>query len=101
MILYVKRRVRSIVRKYLFKQLDVDIYRQLRGELTTTLTGMQALGVFKYFQVEISEDPREIEKDKQRNLIRAKILIRPHDVADHLIIDADESAETDATSEDL
>lgn len=93
MILYVKRRVRAIVRSYLFRQIDVDIYRQLRDELTATLAGLQALGVFKYSQVEISEDPREIEKDKQRNLIRAKILIRPNDVAEHLIIDADESAD--------
>ena len=91
MILYVKRRVRAIVRSYLFRQLDIDVYRQLRDELSASLAGLQALGAFKYFQIEISEDPREIEKDKQRNLIRAKVLIRPNDVSEHLIVDADEA----------
>ena len=90
MLLFVRRRIRDLLRQELFEPLTRNIYPRVRGKITRELAGFQAQGMFKLSIVEVPSLPQEIKKDVERNVLRAKILIRPNDVSETFIIDLEE-----------
>ena len=67
------------------------LYRTMRGELETLLSGLQQQGVFKFYQLQVPNTLRENQSDVNNNTMRIKILIRPNNATESLIVDMEEA----------
>ena len=89
-MLFVRRRIKDLLTAELFEPMDRTIYKRVRYTIETELASLQAQGMFKLARVDVPTLPQDIKKDLERNVLRAKVLIRPNDVSEALIIDFEE-----------
>ena len=61
--------------------------------MTETLVTTQAQGAFKFFQIAMPRTLQENQEAVNNNRVDIKILIRPNDVSEDLIVDFSEDEE--------
>lgn len=93
MLLLVRSRVRATMRNFLFDKLTPGLYLKMRNALTETLVTTQAQGAFKFFQIAMPRTLQENQEAVNNNRVDIKILIRPNDVSEDLIVDFSEDEE--------
>tara|TARA_B100000674_G_C37978090_1_gene980520 strand:- start:7208 stop:8536 length:1329 start_codon:yes stop_codon:yes gene_type:complete len=91
MLLFVRKEVKRVLKIFLFQNMTETLYRTMRGELETLLSGLQQQGVFKFYQLQVPNTLRENQSDVNNNTMRIKILIRPNNATESLIVDMEEA----------
>lgn len=90
MLLHVRRAVRETMESFIFEKLTPGLYVKVRNSLNDVLIEMQSQGMFKFYQLDVPETLQENREDVNKNALRARILIRPNDASESLIIDSSE-----------
>ena len=92
MLIQVRREVGKLIReRFLFDQITQTNLASLKLAIQSVLRNLQSSGAFKFSVVDVDGETTS-QEDMNRNIIRGRILIRPHDVSETYILDVEETS---------